>query len=165
MKSEGMKIERAFLDTSFFIRLLNSDDPHHEHAIGYFKRMLKDGTVLISSTIVAAEYGIVSPVTDLPLRLVQFQSFDIAHAKQTSVFARTAFDARKKGALELEHRVMIPNDTKLIAQADLSKVDFVLGRDKNFSTLSTFLQGKNLISLKYLDITTSPRDFYGELFD
>lgn len=37
-----MKIERAFWDVNFFIRLLNSDDAYLEHAKDYFKRMLKD---------------------------------------------------------------------------------------------------------------------------
>ena len=33
--------DKVLLDTSFFIRLLNDEDPLHENALGYFKYFLQ----------------------------------------------------------------------------------------------------------------------------
>jgi len=46
----------VLLDTSFFIRLLNDEDPLHKNAVGYFKYFLENDIVLKVSTISIAEY-------------------------------------------------------------------------------------------------------------
>ncbi len=159
-----MNLKSVFLDTSFFIRLMNQVDPHHEHAKTYFKRFRDDEVVMATSTIVLAEYGVQGNISHLPLNGLRLLAFDINHARQSSIFAKEAFDARRKGAIETEHRVMIPNDTKLMAQAHIFQADYVVGRDNNFSTLIQFLQGEGLTSCQFLDITLPPNEFWGELF-
>ncbi|MEM6631474.1 MAG: hypothetical protein AAF694_17465, partial [Bacteroidota bacterium] len=72
-----MEIESVYLDTSFFIRLLDPTDKYHHYALGFFKRFREKEIPMFSSTIVAAEYGIGGNIDHLPLRFVQLQAFDI----------------------------------------------------------------------------------------
>lgn len=44
----------VLLDTSFFIRLLNEEDPLHENALGYFRYFLEHDFVIKISTIAIA---------------------------------------------------------------------------------------------------------------
>ena len=44
----------VLLDTSFFIRLLNEEDPLHEKAFGYFRYFLEHDFVIKISTIAIA---------------------------------------------------------------------------------------------------------------
>jgi predicted nucleic acid-binding protein len=56
----------VLLDTSFFIRLLNDEDPLHQHAKDYFKYFLEQEIILKISTVSVAEYCVVGKVGDLP---------------------------------------------------------------------------------------------------
>ena len=69
-----------------------------------------------------------------PLQLFTHPILDIVvdnkiqHAKRTVEFARIFF--QKKAKLKLKERNIIPNDTKLFAQADIeSSVDYYLSSD------------------------------------
>lgn len=44
----------VLLDTSFFIRLLNEEDPLHNNALGYFRYFLEHDFVIKISTIAIA---------------------------------------------------------------------------------------------------------------
>lgn len=159
-----MKVDSIFLDTSFFIRLMKSDDPHHEQARAYLRRFLSDETTLYSSTIAAAEYGVAASIDGLPLRIIALHAFDLDHARQAAQFARAAFEAKRKGVIKLEHRNVIPNDTKLIAQAHVVGAQYIAGRDQNMASVLAFLQSEGLTGVRYLDITNPPTSFFGELF-
>ena len=58
----------VLLDTSFFIRLLNGEDPLHENAMGYFRYFLKNGFIIKISTIAIAEYCVRGEVSELHLK-------------------------------------------------------------------------------------------------
>lgn len=49
-----MEQDCVLLDTSFFIRLLNEEDPLHENALGYFRYFLEHDFVIKISTIAIA---------------------------------------------------------------------------------------------------------------
>lgn len=159
-----MKINSIFLDTSFFIRLMKPDDPYHGHAQTYLRRFLADGTQLYSSTIVAAEFGVAGDIDSLPLRIVPMQAFDLQHARQAAAFAQAAFEARRKGIITLPSRILIPNDTKLLAQAEGSKAEYVATRDENMVKVLAFLRNEGLTHCQTLDILTPPPEFFGQLF-
>ncbi|MEM7660493.1 MAG: type II toxin-antitoxin system VapC family toxin [Bacteroidota bacterium] len=158
------QIERIFLDTSFFIRLLDNQDEHHANAVGYYQRWIADGTSLFSSTIVMAEFGVQADLGNFPARGLTTLAFDASHAAQTAIFAKAAFAARRKGIISLDHRNVIPNDTKLIAQAHTVGAEYLAGRDQNLKAVLHFLQQQGLTSVQYLDITTPAAEFFGELF-
>ncbi|MET4083309.1 putative nucleic acid-binding protein [Pedobacter sp. UYP30] len=58
----------VFLDTSFFVRLLNDEDPLHGNAKDYFRYFLENEIVLKVSTISIAEYCVRGKIDELPLR-------------------------------------------------------------------------------------------------
>ncbi len=89
----------VFLDTSFFIRLLDKTEKLHTNAKGYFKYFLEHDFEMVISTIAIAEYCVGGDVHELPLINLQIVPFNLDHAKRTGEFAKIAFDAKKKKAL------------------------------------------------------------------
>ena len=80
---------------------------------------------LLISTIAIAEYCMGGTLQELPLKNLQIVPFNLDHSKRTAEFAKIVF--QNKGNLKLEERNIIPNDTKLFAQADCEKsVEFYL---------------------------------------
>lgn len=90
-----MMHKSVLLDTSFFIRLLNVDDPLSENAGGYFKYFLNEGVPMFISTISIAEYCVKGVVEGLPMKQLQVMPFNIQHSKRAGEFARTVFENRK----------------------------------------------------------------------
>lgn len=111
----------VLLDTSFFIRLLNDQDPIHNNAVGYYKYFLENEIVLKVSTITIAEYCVLGKIEDLPLKNIQILAFNLKEAEKTGEFARILFKENKFSEESLYPRAIIPNDSKLFAQADLDK--------------------------------------------
>ncbi|MEN0007063.1 MAG: PIN domain-containing protein [Bacteroidota bacterium] len=157
-------IQRVFLDTSFFIRLFKTDDPDHTNAKIYFTRFRDQNAMLFLSTIVAAEYGIKGNIDKLPFRFLQVVPFNISHAQKTALLARNAFEKRQKGILQLEKRVVIPNDTKILAQAEEVGTDLFIARDDNCEKVYRSMKEDGLITFSYLDLRTPPSTFFSELF-
>lgn len=106
-------------DTSFFIRLLDKSSDLHQSAKDYFRYLLDQDYHLLISTISIAEYAVGGSISGLPLKNLQILPFNYDHAKRTGQFAKTVF--AKKGMLKLAERNLIPNDSKLFAQADVEK--------------------------------------------
>lgn len=111
----------VLLDTSFFIRLLNDDDPLHKNAVDYFSYFLENDIALKVSTITIAEYCVLGKTEDLPLKNVQILPFNLKDAEKTGEFAKILFAENKMSPEKLTPRAIIPNDSKLFAQADLDK--------------------------------------------
>lgn len=109
----------VLLDTSFFIRLLNDEDPLHSNAVGYFKYFLESEVSLKVSTISIAEYCVLGKLEDLPLKNIQILPFNLKDAERTGEFAKIIFTESKISIENLSPRAIIPNDSKLFAQADL----------------------------------------------
>ena len=157
-------IKKIFLDTSFFIRLMNQDDPHHKNALIYYRRFRDNKSQFYLSTIVAAEYGIGADVQLLPYNDLKVLPFNMDHAEKTSSLAKVAFEAKRKGAVALENRVVIPNDTKLLAQAQEVEVDLFIARDSNCEKVYEFMKNEGLLTFQYLDLSISPKQYFNELF-
>jgi predicted nucleic acid-binding protein len=117
---EDMK-HSVLLDTSFFVRLLNDEDRLHKNAKGYFKYFLEEEIVLKVSTISIAEYCVKGKTDELPLKNLQIIPFNLDQATKTGEFAASIFEENKLSEEKLTPRAIIPNDSKLFAQADLDK--------------------------------------------
>lgn len=107
------------LDTSFFIRLLNDQDPLHSNALGYYKYFLQNEMALKLSTIAIAEYCVKGKLNELPLKDLQVLPFNLTHGVRAGELARIVFE--NKGKLNLPNRLIIPNDTKLFAQVNVDE--------------------------------------------
>ena len=95
-----MKYKSVLLDTSFFIRLLNDEDPLHENAIGYFRYFLENNIILKVSTITIAEYCVRGKLEDLPLRNIQIIPFNLDHAKKNRRIRKSDFQRKQPGKRE-----------------------------------------------------------------
>jgi len=133
----------VLLDTSFFIRLLNDEDSLHQNAKGYFKYFLEQEITLKVSTITIAEYCVLGKLDELPLKNIQIIPFNLKQAERTGEFAKIIYEKNKISTEKLKPRPIIPNDSKLFAQADLDKniTHFVTSDTRSKKTLKALTSG------------------------
>ncbi len=86
-----MRHKAVLLDTSFFLRFLNDEDPLFKNADSYFKYFLQNEIVMMVSTISVAEYCVGGDVHELPLKNLQIIPFNLDHARRTGEFAKIVF--------------------------------------------------------------------------
>ncbi|MEA3451787.1 MAG: hypothetical protein U9Q83_07770 [Bacteroidota bacterium] len=155
----------VLLDTSFFIRLLNDEDKLHKNAKDYFRYFIENDIILKISTISIAEYCVVGKLSELPLRNIQIVPFNLEHAKKTGEFANIIFTANKIAKEKLHPRPIIPNDSKLFAQADLDKdIQYFVTSDKRSTDKTIKALTKEVVpNFKILDINISYNQFFGLL--
>lgn len=135
----------VLLDTSFFIRLLNDEDPLHSNAVGYFKYFLENEITLKISTISIAEYCVLGKLKDLPLKNIQIVPFNLKDAEKTGEFAKIIFSENKINEEKLFPRAIIPNDSKLFAQSDIDKTvtHFVTSDARSKNTIAMLKRRTN----------------------
>ncbi|HNQ26374.1 MAG TPA: hypothetical protein PKL92_00450 [Aquaticitalea sp.] len=157
-----MTHKAALLDTSFFLRFLNDSDPLFKNADGYFRYFLQKEITMMISTISIAEYCAGGDVHELPLRNLQIVPFNLDHSKRTGEFAKIVF--QNKGKLKLKERNIIPNDTKLFAQADCEKaVEFYLSSDSESLKIYNILRQETAPKFQFIDLNTSYNETFGLL--
>lgn len=146
-----MKHSAVLLDTSFFIRFLNDGDPLYKSADDYFRYFLQKEIIMMISTISVAEYCVGGDIKELPLRNLQIIPFNLDHSKRTGEFARIIF--QNKGKIKLNERNIIPNDTKLFAQADSEKnIEFYLSSDSESFKIYNLLKQENNPRFQFIDL-------------
>ena len=59
-------------------------------------------------------------IANLPLRYFRVVPFNVDHAQRAGSFARAVFESRAALPLQITQRTIIPNDTKMFAQADVT---------------------------------------------
>ena len=154
----------VLLDTSFFIRLLNDEDPLHQNARDYFKYFIEREITMKISTISIAEYCVLGKAEELPFRNLQIVPFNLNHAKRTGEFAKVIFQEKGKFKDELKPRAIIPNDSKLFAQADLDKsITHFVTSDKRSGNTIKILKTKIEAKFEFLDINTPYDQAFGVL--
>lgn len=157
-----MTHKAVLLDTSFFIRFLNDSDPLFKNADGYFRYFLQKEITMMISTISIAEYCAGGDVHELPLRNLQIVPFNLDHSKRTGELARIVF--QNKGKLKLKKRNIIPNDTKLFAQADCEKaIEFYVSSDNESLKIYNFLRQESIPKFQFIDLKTPYNETFGLL--
>jgi predicted nucleic acid-binding protein len=154
----------VLLDTSFFIRLLNDEDPLHLNAKGYFKYFLENEIILKVSTITIAEYCVKGTLEDLPLKNIQIMPFNLDQAQRTGEFARIIFNESKSIEEKITPRAIIPNDSKLFSQADLDDTitHFVTSDSRSKKTYS-ILKRSTQTRFDIMDISIPYHQTFGIL--
>lgn len=109
----------VMLDTSFLIRLLDETGPVHENVTRFFRHFVEQGIPIKVSTIAIAEYTVIGNKEELPFRFIQIAPFNLQDAFRAGEMAAVVF--QNKGQLTDVSRKVIPNDTKLFAQADVDR--------------------------------------------
>lgn len=120
------------LDTSFLITLADPARPQHATAKRYLREALAHGCPLYLSAIVASEFQVGQPVTDLPLRNFHVLPFNIDHAMTAGNLMRGL--QRDPG----HDRVAVKDDIKLLAQMVCESITHILTEDAN--TLVKYLE-------------------------
>jgi hypothetical protein len=157
-----MMHKAVLLDTSFFIRFLNDDDPLFNNADGYFRYFLQNEIKMYISTISIAEYCVGGDIHELPLKNLQIIPFNLDHSKKTGEFAKLVFQNKNK--LQLKERNLIPNDTKLFATADIEKsVDFYLSSDKESNKVYRLLKEHLSLKFQFIDLNIPFGQSFGVL--
>ena len=152
----------VLLDTSFFLRFLNDSDPLFKNADGYFRYFLQKEISMMISTISIAEYCVGGDVHELPLRNLQVVPFNLDHSKRSGEFAKIIF--QNKGKLKLKERNIIPNDTKLFAQADCEKsVEFYLSSDTESLKMYNLLKQEKAPKFQFVDLKVPYNETFGIL--
>jgi hypothetical protein len=157
-----MTHKAVLLDTSFFLRFLNDNDPLFKNADGYFRYFLEREIVMLISTVSIAEYCVGGDVHELPLKNLQIVPFNLNHARRTGEFAKVVF--QHKNRLQLKERNIIPNDTKLFAQADMENaVEFYLSSDSESHKIYKVLKEYTTPQFHFIDLNTPHSQTFGIL--
>ena len=137
-----MKVKSVLLDTSFFIRFLNDEDPLFENAMEYYKYFISNEIKMFISTISIAEYCTGGSINELPLKNLAILPFNLNHSIKTGEIAKIVFN--KKGKLKIKERNIIPNDSKLFSQADVElNILYYLSSDTESIKIYTLLKSEN----------------------
>ena len=107
----------VLLDSGFLIRLMNPNEPLHRVALDLFKDYVSSGVTCMVSTVALAEYGVKGDLRYLPTKYLQFLPFQYHHAEVAAMFMRRIIQVKQERGAEIKPRVIIPNDTKMFAQA------------------------------------------------
>lgn len=154
----------VILDTSFMIRLLTESSPLHPNAKGYFRYFLENDIPMYFSTVSIAEYCVKGAITDLPFNNLRVLPFNVLHAKEAGLFARTLFEAKSRGEVEVRDRLIIPNDSKIFAQGSVEKdIKYFVTSDVKSKRNIDILRQECAAAIEHLDITTPPTVCFGML--
>lgn len=156
----------VLLDTSFMIRLLTESDQLHNNALAYYKYFMEHGIDMKFSTISIAEYCVRGNISELPLRNFKIVPFNFDHAQRTGQFAATLYSARNDGRLpDKSERLLIPNDSKLLAQADLDPaIKYFVTSDVKAKNTISIINSECGARVQHLDIHTPVSVTFSELF-
>lgn len=123
----------VLFDTSFLITLVDQNRSNHDTAFKYYRLMLEQQVPMYFSAIVAAEFAIKQPITDLPLKNFRAIPFNIPHGKEAGRLWNLLW-ARDDSI----PRPVARDDVKLIAQALHESIPFILTEDA--STLHKYCE-------------------------
>lgn len=155
----------VLLDTSFFVRLLNDSDDLHHNAKEYYKYFLENDVVMKFSTISIAEFCVRDEIENLPLGTIQIIPFNLEHAKTTGLFAKNIFLSKNNSNIEIRPRAIIPNDSKLFAQAHIDKtIKYYITSDTESAKTIALLNKTIKTNFTFVDIKNPVNEVFGTLF-
>ena len=150
------------LDTSFLINLVSETALFHERAYEFFNSFMTRHYGMAFSTVAISEYAIKDDVNHLPLAMLQIIPFNFGHAVKSGAFGNQVTSCRKQEPNT--SRAIVLSDSKMFAQAEMEKIDYVVSADSEAQKTYQWLKNANLAHFEYLDITqTAVNDFFGEL--
>lgn len=151
-------------DTSFLVCLNRSSEALHSHARGYLKYLMGIQAPIYVSTIALAEYSVRDSISNLPMRYLRVLPFNIDHAQRAGEFARIAFTKRNQLPADEAQRVIIPNDTKMFAQADVNpSITHYLTADQKCEKVDSFIREDTSVGFNILPLKVPHHLAFGEL--
>lgn len=123
--------DAALVDTSFLICLVSDGRKGHEAAKSYYKYFLEHDIALLLPTIVAAEFCLKQPITDLPLHNFRVLPFNVTDAQ---LCAELNVSYYRKAAGQHGQRDAVKDDFKIIAQAVTQQARYLVTEDEETLT-------------------------------
>lgn len=164
MPKAAATVYGVLCDTSYFIRWAKPNEVLHPAAQEYLQFLIEGGHELYVSTIALAEYAVRDSIEHLPLRYFRILPFNIDHAQRAGEFARAVFEARKSLPAQLEQRAVIPNDTKLFAQADVTPaITHYLTAHRECEKVCTLLKSIRTPGFQFVHLSTPWHQTFGHL--
>lgn len=117
----------AVVDTGFLISLVGRNRPCHQAARSYYKYFLDNSVVMLLPTVVIAEFSIVQPVTDLPLRNFRVLPFNLPEAVKCAELNAHHYRHQLGNAGQ---RDSVKDDFKIIAQAVVQEARLFVTEDE-----------------------------------
>lgn len=153
----------ALLDTSFFLRLLNENDPLCKNAEGYYRYFLEKEIPMMISTIATGEFCVKGNLDELPMKDLQILPYNLSHSLVAGNFAKILFYQRNSGNLDV-NRVIIPNDVKMFAQADREdKIGYYVTSDRASGDMISYLLKELKLNFSFINIETGYSEYFGIL--
>jgi len=160
-----MIFKSVLLDTSFFIRLLKKNDPLSQSATDYFIYFLQKNITMVVSTVAIAEFCVRGDIGELPLKNLQILPFNLNHAKRAGALADIVYTQRNNNNFIIDDRKIIPNDTKLFAQADCeNSIDLYISSDTKSKSIFNLLKENTTLRFDFIDLNVSYKETFGLLF-
>ena len=150
-------------DTSFFIRLLNSEDPLNRNAVDYFQYFLDEKYQIRVSTIAIAEFCVQGSADMLPIKSMLVSPFNYNHAIFAGQCARVLFNHRSKGAVEVDNRIVIANDVKIMTQAQMDGSALYVTSDRKCKRMYDVLRKEGKLMYDFIDISVPCSQQFGTL--
>ena len=142
----------VFCDTGFVIRLLDRTNELHNNAVGSFRYFLENDYIIRMSTIAVAEFCVKDSIDHLPLRQILLSPFNALHASKAGEYARILYSAKAKGVMEVDARILIQNDVKLMAQTECEAAAYYLTSDSRSKRMYDVLRENSRVSFDFTDI-------------
>ena len=163
MPKSGVKLG-ILCDTGFLIRLNQPLDPLHANARAYLKYLLAGDHQLYVSTIALAEYAVKDQILNLPMKYFRVLPFNIDHAQRAGELARIVFSKRDQMPADITQRVIIPNDTKMFAQADVTPaITHYPTADQKCEVVYRLVRESVTVEFQILSLRTPCHLAFGEL--
>lgn len=100
----------------------------------------------------------------MPLKNIQIIPFNLDHATKTGEFAKIIFKENGKSIERLVPRAIIPNDSKLFAQADMdSTITHFITSDERSNTTIKHLSKGTIPKFEIINIETPFNETFGIL--
>ncbi|MFN0138649.1 MAG: hypothetical protein ACKVQW_01010 [Pyrinomonadaceae bacterium] len=143
---------------------MNENDVLHPSALSFYRYFTEKGFTLKLSTISIAEYCVRGQLDELPLRNLEIIPFNSNHAVQAGEYARIVFEEKSNDGLDVSTRLIIPNDTKLFAQAKVDPdVTHFATSDVESIKIYNLLSRKSSVDFQIINIRESLSSQLGTL--
>ncbi|MGZ6488798.1 MAG: hypothetical protein ACXVDU_02325 [Bacteroidia bacterium] len=115
-------------------------------------------------TISIAEYCVLGQHEDLPFTNLQVLPFNFDDSKKAGEFAKIIFEEKGIERESLKPRAIIPNDSKLFAQADVDEsITHFVTSDTRSGAVIKILKNRTAVRFDFLDINTPYHEAFGVL--
>lgn len=158
-----MMHKSVLIDTCFLIKLLNPAETLHTNAVRYYEFFVTSKIQIYISTISIAEYCTKGKFEDIPIRQLRVLPFNWDHAIKAGEFTATVFRQKNIQSESIKPRSVIPNDSKLFAQADIDKsITCFVTSDELGEKVYKMISAEHNPKFEYWDINTPINERIGE---